>query len=92
MYPLSSTNDAWFFLDSVDEARLEDPRKFHKAIKRFAKKIQSASHRSHIYISSRPYSWRYKEDEVFLNAEIFLGSKTNPELSSLKTYILCPLA
>ncbi|ENU09368.1 NACHT domain-containing protein [Acinetobacter calcoaceticus] len=64
---LSSTDEAWFFLDSVDEARLEDPRAFQKAIKKFKSKIQTASHRCYIYISSRPYSWRYEEDEKFLD-------------------------
>ena len=88
---LSSTDEAWFFLDSVDEARLDDPRKFHKAIKKFAKKIQSASRRAHIYISSRPYSWRYKEDEDFLNIELFLGLQSDQKKSSLKVLILCPL-
>ncbi|ADY81877.1 hypothetical protein BDGL_001291 [Acinetobacter pittii PHEA-2] len=82
---LSSTDEAWFFLDSVDEARLEDPRAFQKAIKKFKSKIQTASHRCHIYISSRPYSWRYQEDEKFLDSIIPDSSNENNEVSSNST-------
>ncbi len=34
---LQSTGEAWFYLDSVDEARLENPRTFEKALRRFTK-------------------------------------------------------
>jgi hypothetical protein len=51
---LHSTDDAWFFLDSVDEARLESPRAFEKALRRFAKGIKGSAHRAHIYILSVP--------------------------------------
>lgn len=92
---LQSKDEAWFFLDSVDEARLESPRQFDKAIRKFARQIKSAVHRCHIYISSRPYSWRFEKDESLLNTEIFLASKHSSEdkkiNSSLKVYTLCPL-
>lgn len=92
---LQSTDEAWFFLDSVDEARLESPRQFDKAIRKFARQIKSGAHRCHIYISSRPYSWRFEKDESLLNTEIFLASKHSSEdekiNSSLKVYTLCPL-
>lgn len=60
---LESTEDAWFFLDSVDEARLDNPGTFEKAIKLFSQRIKKASHRAHIYISSRPYAWRFQADK-----------------------------
>ncbi|HUE93128.1 hypothetical protein [Pseudomonas sp.] len=63
---LSSEEDAWFFLDSVDEARLISARTFEKAIKRFASRIKSAQQRAHIYISSRPYAWRARTDRNLL--------------------------
>ena len=59
---LSSPDDAWFYLDSIDEARLDDPRTFAKAIRQFARKIRAAQHRAHIVISSRPYAWRSHTD------------------------------
>lgn len=69
---LQSTGEAWFFLDSVDEARLENPRAFEKALRRFAKGIKEGAHRAHIYLSSRPYSWRPKEDRRLLDEVLFL--------------------
>lgn len=59
---LNSQEEAWFFLDSVDEARLENPRAFEKAIKRFAVRIKPAEQRARIFISSRPYAWRARSD------------------------------
>jgi hypothetical protein len=59
---LNSREEAWFFLDSVDEARLENPRSFEKAIKRFAAKIKPADQRARVFISSRPYAWRARSD------------------------------
>ncbi|MEM1398172.1 MAG: hypothetical protein AAGH38_12090 [Pseudomonadota bacterium] len=63
---LSSSGEAWFYLDSIDEARLDDPRKFEKAIRRFARKIKAAQHRAHVVISSRPYAWRSHTDQVMV--------------------------
>lgn len=70
---LSSQTEAWFFLDSVDEARLSNPRDFEKAIRRFADAIKPAQLRAHICISSRPYSWRPKSDRKLI--ERFLPFK-----------------
>lgn len=60
---LDSQDEAWFYLDSVDEARLIDPTFFRKAIKRFAAKIRPAQQRAHVCISSRPHAWRVKPDQ-----------------------------
>jgi len=57
-----SSGEAWFFLDSVDEARLSNPRAFEKALRAFAAKISDASDRAHICISSRPYAWQPRTD------------------------------
>ena len=59
---LGSQSEAWFFLDSVDEARLSNPRDFEKAIRRFSRRIKVAQMRAHICISSRPYAWRSESD------------------------------
>jgi len=63
---LNSQEEAWFFLDSIDEARLENPRAFEKAIKRFANRIKPAGHRARVIISSRPYAWRARSDRDLL--------------------------
>jgi hypothetical protein len=76
---LQSQGGAWFFLDSVDEARLENPRTFEKALRCFAKGIAKGAHRTHIYISSRPYAWRPMEDRRLLDEILFLPAKQQEE-------------
>ena len=63
---LDSTQDAWFYLDSVDEARLDNPTRFKKAIQHFAKAIRHAQQRAHVCVSSRPYAWRAKSDRELI--------------------------
>lgn len=63
---LASSDEAWFHLDSIDEARLDDPRTFEKAIRRFARKIRAAQHRARVVISSRPYAWRSYTDHLMV--------------------------
>lgn len=65
---LEGTEEAWFFLDSVDEVRLEAPRAFETAMRVFAARIHDARHRAHIYISSRPYAWRTKLDRELIDS------------------------
>ncbi|MCP3129228.1 hypothetical protein [Shewanella sp. KJ2020] len=76
---LESSEDAWFFLDSVDEARLDDPRTFEKAIKRFSQKINKAGHRAHVYISSRPYAWRFQADKKIVEDLLPFASSQQKE-------------
>lgn len=76
---LQSTDEAWFFLDSVDEARLEHPRAFERALRRFAKGIANSAHRAHIYISSRPYAWRPKEDRKLIDELLYLPAPHSEE-------------
>jgi len=76
---LQSTGEAWFFLDSVDEARLENPRAFEKALRRFAKGIERGAHRAHIYLSSRPYAWRPRDDRRILDEILFLAAPQDGE-------------
>lgn len=63
---LAGADEAWFFLDSVDEVRLEEPRAFETAIQAFANRIHDARHRAHVYISSRPYAWRTAQDRALI--------------------------
>lgn len=97
---LDSDEEAWFFLDSVDEALLASPRAFEKSIRCFAKAIKRGQLRAHIYISSRPYSWRVKTDQELMDEVLPLkgsdyqeGSNSNDEKSpsALKVYSLRPL-
>ena len=76
---LQSAQEGWFFLDSVDEAKLENPGFFRKALCRFASGIKNGAHRAHIYISSRPYAWRPKEDRRLLDEILFLPEESKEE-------------
>ncbi|MCU4319634.1 hypothetical protein KTH44_10905 [Acinetobacter bereziniae] len=84
---INSTDPAWFFLDSVDEARLLNAKQFRRAIRKFASRIKSAARRSHVYISSRPYSWQFESDEKFLDTELFYGVKNEEHESNQKDQI-----
>ncbi len=64
---LNGTEEAWFFLDSVDEVRLETPRAFEVAMRAFAARIHNAKQRAHVVISSRPYAWRSKLDGALID-------------------------
>ncbi len=52
---------AYFFLDSVDEARLTYKR-FTDALRTVASVIVGAEERARIFVSSRPSDWRWHED------------------------------
>lgn len=59
---LSGSEEGWIFLDSVDEARLVDPRDFEKAVRRLGKAVGGAKQRAHIYVTSRLHEWRWNSD------------------------------
>lgn len=59
---LSSTEDGWLFLDSVDEARLRNPGDFHHAVRKLGRKISVAKDRAHIIVTGRISAWRPKTD------------------------------
>ena len=62
---LASSEEGWFFLDSVDEARLKNPRDFELAIRKLSKQIITAKDRTHIVITSRITVWRPKSDLAY---------------------------
>jgi len=57
----SSTEDGWFFLDSVDEARLNN-KGFQTALKRFARDLASSVERARVFVSCRVSDWRGQKD------------------------------
>jgi hypothetical protein len=98
---LESTLEAWFFLDSVDESRLKEPRTFEKALRHFARTISNGVHRAHIFISSRPYAWRAGEDRELMKSILFRpliggtevddGSGQSKHKGAPSIYLLRPL-
>ncbi|MGB3045001.1 MAG: hypothetical protein WBB98_17650 [Xanthobacteraceae bacterium] len=56
-------DDAWFFLDSIDEARLNRKR-FDDALQRLAVQLGTALPRAHIFVSCRVSDWRGEPDRT----------------------------
>lgn len=67
---LETSEPAWFFLDSVDEARLRGPKQFEDAIRRLSVKIAIHRQRSYVYITSRDGVWRPYTDLRFINEKL----------------------
>ncbi|SEK03824.1 hypothetical protein MAA5396_04319 [Marinovum algicola] len=66
---LASFNDAvskdeeiWIFLDSIDEARLDGPAAFDKALRTLSPHIRNNLQRTHIILTSRVGAWRPTDD------------------------------
>jgi hypothetical protein len=59
---LAGSDAAWFFLDSVDEARLANARYFEKALRALARTLDHATSRARIFISARVSDWRATSD------------------------------
>ncbi|WP_141217610.1 NACHT domain-containing NTPase [Siphonobacter sp. BAB-5385] len=65
---IDSNDEGWILLDSVDEARLKDPKDFKRALQKLAAQIAKAKSRAHLIITSRITAWRPKSDLKFCNS------------------------
>jgi hypothetical protein len=70
---LTSTDEAWFFLDSVDEAQLETPRALEEAVRVFGAKCHAALDRARIFITSREDAWRALPDQILIEQHLPYG-------------------
>ena len=61
----TGTGTAWFFLDSIDEARL-NRKNFETALKRFARDLDQAAQRAHVLISCRVSDWDTARDRALI--------------------------
>jgi hypothetical protein len=57
----SGVAKGWFFLDSIDEARL-NRKGFDSALKRFSRELGTALERAHVFISCRVTDWKGPDD------------------------------
>lgn len=97
---LASTDEAWFFLDSVDEAQLETPRALEDAVRIFGTKIFAALDRARIFITSREDAWRALPDQTLIEQHLPYGeppsgdekSSTSEDDPTLKLYRLASLS
>lgn len=55
---LAADQEGWLFLDSVDEARLREPKDFERAIRKIGARISGALQRTHVVLTSRGAAWR----------------------------------
>ncbi|WP_041358520.1 hypothetical protein [Nitrobacter hamburgensis] len=76
---LGSTEEAWFFLDSVDEAQLETPRALEDAVRVFGARIHDALERTHIFITSRGDAWRALSDQTLIEQHLPYGEPEHSE-------------
>jgi hypothetical protein len=72
---LSGNEVGYFFLDSVDEAKLANERDFHKALRCFTKRINTGKPRAKIFLTSRGSSWRPQTDLAFVNDLLSITDK-----------------
>ena len=63
---LASNGEAFFFLDSVDEAQLGTPRALEDAIRLFGARIHTARARARIIITSREDAWQALSDRTLI--------------------------
>lgn len=59
---VASGDDGWLLLDSVDEARLKDPKDFERAVRTIGRKLRGVLQRARIVITGRSDAWRPKTD------------------------------
>ncbi|WP_420965298.1 hypothetical protein [Bradyrhizobium sp. B120] len=78
---LSSTEEAWFFLDSVDEAQIETPRALENAVRVFGARIHDALERTHVFITSRADAWRALPDQTLIEQHLPYGEPEQAEES-----------
>ena len=76
---LASDDEAWFFLDSVDEAQLETPRALENAIRIFGAQIHAARERAHIFITSREDAWQALPDRTLVEQYLPCGAPAEAE-------------
>lgn len=76
---LASTEEAWFFLDSVDEAQLETPRALEDAVRIFGTRCHAALDRARIFITSREDAWRALPDQTLIEQHLPYGEPAPAE-------------
>jgi hypothetical protein len=67
---VSSNEEGWLFLDSVDEARLRHPGDFELAIRMLSRKIGTSKDRTYIVITGRTSAWRPKTDLAYCTSHL----------------------
>lgn len=82
-----SSEPGWFFIDSIDEAKLDNIR-LERALRQIAEEIAGNEGRAHIVLSGRHTDWEFARDARRLNEELPLPRESLAEpVPSLETLI-----
>lgn len=74
----ASGSEGWLLLDSVDEARLKDPKDFERAIRKLGRTLAPVMPRAHILVTGRTVAWRPKTDLLLVKQHFpYSAPKTN---------------
>lgn len=76
------TTEGWFFLDSVDEARL-NRKSFETALKHFNRDLDQSLERARVFVSCRVTDWKGTEDRALIESR--LPAWERPEDTSAKS-------
>jgi hypothetical protein len=73
----TSDEDAWFFIDSIDEAKLGRVR-LDRAFRKIADGISGGERRAHVILSCRLLDWEFASDLERLKAELPIPPDPHP--------------
>lgn len=73
-----SSESGWFFIDSIDEAKLDNIR-LERAMRQIAEGIAGNEGRTHIVLSGRHTDWEFARDAHRLNEELPLSRESMAE-------------
>lgn len=87
----SSTDNAWFFLDAVDESKLKEQR-LSAALRRLTRELVRQRERIGVVLSSRASDWRPADDEEVAALRAWLSpASRDAENESERPFQLAPL-
>jgi hypothetical protein len=75
---LAGDGEAFFFLDSVDEAQLGTPRALEDAVRLFGARIHDSRERARIVITSREDAWQALSDRTLVEQYLPHGAPPEP--------------
>lgn len=78
----ASGAEGWLLLDSIDEARLREPRDFERAIRKIARHLRPVMARAHIVLTGRTSAWRPTTDLAMCAAQFPFDPQAAPRSGS----------
>ncbi len=81
-----SDESAWFFMDSVDEAKARG-FELSRALKSLAEAMEGCERRAHIFLSGRPSDWEFRRD-LGLFAELLPIPEDQPPQEAIDPSVL----